>query len=255
VVCKIRPDWVFHLAAYGAYSSQTDLRQMIETNITGTVNLVESCLTSDFESFVHTGSSSEYGFKDHAPAETELLEPNTPYAVSKASATLFCRMTAKARDMNLTTLRLYSAFGPYEEPTRLIPTLILRGMEGTWPPLVDPEIARDFVDVEDVAEACCLAASRSGGERGAVYNVGTGAQTSLRRVVEVARRVLPVKDEPRWGTMPPRVWDTRVWVSNPRKIRDELGWEPRTGFEEGFQRFVDWLQDNPVILDNYRKRA
>ena len=155
--------------------------------------------------------------------------------------------------MNLTTLRLYSVYGPYEEPTRLIPTLILRGREGTLPPLVDADIARDFVDVEDVVEACCLAAGRSGGERGAVYNVGTGVQTSLRSVVEVARRLLPVKDEPRWGTMPDRHWDTQVWVSDNRKIRDELGWEPRYGFEEGFRRFVDWIDDNPSILDLYRK--
>ena len=252
-VGEIRPDWVFHLAAYGAYSSQSDLQQMMETNFAGTVNLVEACLASGFEGFVHTGSSSEYGFKDHAPSETELPEPNSHYAVTKASATLFCRYTAEARSMNLTTLRLYSVYGPYEEPTRLIPTLILRGREGTLPPLVDPDIARDFVDVEDVVEACCLAAGRSGGERGAVYNVGTGVQTSLRGVVEVARRLLPVKDEPRWGTMPDRHWDTRVWISDSRKIRDELGWEPRYGFEEGFGRFVDWIDDNPSILDLYRK--
>jgi nucleoside-diphosphate-sugar epimerase len=250
-VGKIRPDWVFHLAAYGAYSSQSDVQQMVETNITGTVNLVEACLASGFEGFVHTGSSSEYGFKDHAPPETELPEPNSHYAVTKASATLFCRYTARDRDVNLTTLRLYSVYGPYEEPTRLIPMLIVRGRQGTLPPLVDPDIARDFVEVEDVAEACCLAASRTRGERGEVYNVGTGIQTSLRDVVEVARRVLPVKDEPQWGTMPDRQWDTRVWVSDSCKIREELGWDPRYGFEEGFRRFVDWFAENPAILNYY----
>ncbi len=96
-VVEIRPDWIFHLAAYGAYSSQTDLQRMVETNVTGTMNLVEACLATGFEGFVHTGSSSEYGFKNHAPSETELPEPNSHYAVTKASATLFCRTTAQTR--------------------------------------------------------------------------------------------------------------------------------------------------------------
>ena len=61
-----------------------------------------------------------HGYKDHAPVETEWIEPNSHYALAKASATLFCRYTAQARKMNLTTLRLYSAYGPYEEAKRLL---------------------------------------------------------------------------------------------------------------------------------------
>src|SRR6058998_3106401 len=124
LVRRIGPDWVFHLAAHGAYSWQRDLGQIVRTNILGTMNLVGACVATGFEGFVNTGSSSEYGFKDHAPAETEALEPNSYYAVTKASATLFCRFTARARSVNLPTLRLYSVYGPYEEPSRLIPALI-----------------------------------------------------------------------------------------------------------------------------------
>jgi len=71
VVRRIRPDWVFHLAASGAYSWQTDVAQMVRTNIVGTINLVEACLQAGFETFINTGSSSEYGFKRTAPTETE----------------------------------------------------------------------------------------------------------------------------------------------------------------------------------------
>src|SRR5574341_2110821 len=95
VVESIRPDWIFHLAAHGAYPSQTDLRRMVQTNINGTINLAEACLKVGFESFVNTGSSSEYGFKHHPPSESECLEPNSYYAVSKAAATLFCRYAAQ----------------------------------------------------------------------------------------------------------------------------------------------------------------
>ena len=73
VVSKIKPEWIFHLAANGAYSWQTDVREIINTNMIGTVNLVQSCLASGFQVFVNTGSSSEYGFKDHAPVENEYI--------------------------------------------------------------------------------------------------------------------------------------------------------------------------------------
>ncbi len=107
VVGAIRPDWIFHLAAHGAYSWQNDLAQIVQTNFIGTINLVEACLKTGCAAFVNTGSSSEYGFKTHAPSENEWLEPNSYYAVTKASATMFCRYTAQSRGAHLPTLRLY----------------------------------------------------------------------------------------------------------------------------------------------------
>ena len=71
----VRPEWIFHLAAYGAYSWQTELSTMIETNITGTANLLNACLTINFAAFVNAGSSSEYGLKDHALRRLSFLNP------------------------------------------------------------------------------------------------------------------------------------------------------------------------------------
>jgi dolichol-phosphate mannosyltransferase len=248
-VDDIRPDWVFHLAAYGAYSSQADVRQMIQTNIAGTINLVEASLKTGFEAFVNTGSSSEYGFKDHAPSEDESVEPNSHYAVTKASATLLCRYTAQSRSVHLPTLRLYSVYGPYEEPTRLVPRLITHGLKGELPPLVNPRVARDYVYVDDVTEAYLLAATnRVGQQPGAVYNVGTGIQTSLEEAVETARRLLSIKSEPRWATMPEREWDTETWVADNRKIKDALGWQPRHTFEQGLRLTIEWLRASPSSL-------
>ncbi|MCC6179020.1 MAG: SDR family NAD(P)-dependent oxidoreductase [Chloroflexi bacterium] len=253
-VRAIRPDWLFHLAAHGAYSSQTGLRQMVDTNLVGTIDLVEAALAVGFEAFVNTGSSSEYGFKDHAPPETEWIEPNSHYAVTKASATLFCRYTAQRRDVHLVTLRLYSAYGPFEEPTRLMPAFAVHGLAGRLPPLVDPSIARDYVYVDDVSDAYVLAATRPDQERGAVYNVGTGVQTSLGELVDIVRRVLNVAVEPRWGSMPDRQWDTSTWVANSQAIRDRLGWQPRYDVEAGFRHLVNWLAAHPDALAYYRTR-
>ncbi|HEX8143154.1 MAG TPA: SDR family NAD(P)-dependent oxidoreductase [Pyrinomonadaceae bacterium] len=255
-VARIRPDWIFHLAAHGAYPSQTDLRRMIQTNLTGTINLVEACLKTGFEAFVNTGSSSEYGFKDHAPSEDEALEPNSHYGVTKASATLFCRYTAESRALHLPTLRLYSVYGPYEEPTRLVPRLITHGFRNELPPLVNPSIARDYVYVDDVTEAYILAAKRAGQQpHGAVYNVGTGIQTSLAEAVETARRVLLVECEPRWATMPERAWDTSTWVADNRRIKEALGWRPTYTFEQGFRRTVEWLRASPALRSFYDERG
>ena len=247
IVGSIRPEWIFHLAVHGAYSSQQDVRQIIQTNIVGTVNLVEACAKIGFDAFVNTGSSSEYGFKDHAPLEQEWIDPNSYYAVTKASATLFCRYTAHSKRLHIPTLRLYSAYGPYEEPTRLMPTLIMRGLRGDLPPLVNPDIARDYVYIADVDTAYLLAATVQGQESGAVYNVGTGVQTSLRDVVDVARRVMSIDTQPEWGSMLERSWDTNVWVANRHKIQAELGWRPQYTFEQGFQAMVDWYRDHPEL--------
>lgn len=241
-LAEIKPDWIFHLAAHGAYSWQKDALEIARTNFIGTVALVEAALKTGFESFIHTGSSSEYGFKDHAPSENEWLEPNSDYAVAKAAATLFCRQRAQAHKAHIVTLRLYSAFGPYEDPNRLMPNLIRHGLKGELPALVNPDTARDYIYVDDVCDACIVTAQKRPPEFGAVYNLGTGVQTTLREVVGAARRLLCISAEPQWGSMPSRIWDTSIWVADNRKIKSELGWHPQFSFPQGFQRMVEWYR-------------
>jgi UDP-glucose 4-epimerase len=252
-VGRIRPDWVFHLAAHGAYSWQTELCRIVSTNVVGTANLVDACLRVGCEAFVNTGSSSEYGLKDHPAAEEEALEPNSYYAVAKASATFLCRFTARSRNVRMPTLRLYSVYGPYEEPNRLVPALIVHGLRAELPPLTDPDTARDFVYVDDVVDAYLLAATRPGDDPGAIYNVGTGTQTSLRAIVDLARRTLGIGVEPVWGSMPNRAWETSVWIADARKLRSELGWRPARPIEEGFRRTVEWLRSDRTLLRYYEQ--
>jgi dolichol-phosphate mannosyltransferase len=245
IVRQARPELVFHCAVYGAYSWQESAERMVQTNVLGTMNLLQACLAAGVEGVVNTGSSSEYGYKDHAPAEDEWLEPNSEYALTKASATMYCRWLAQSKSFAVTTLRLYSVYGPYEDPGRLIPTLIRCGLAGKLPPLVHPEIARDYVSVDDVCRAYLLAAARPpGGEAGAIYNVGTGTQTSIREAVEIARRTLGLTCEPEWGSMPDRRWDTSTWVADARKIERDLGWRPAHTFEQGFRRMIEWCRLN-----------
>ncbi|HBB68200.1 MAG: hypothetical protein A2X28_11330 [Elusimicrobia bacterium GWA2_56_46] len=255
IVSAAKPEWIFHLAAHGAYSWQTDAARMVETNVTGTINLLEVCLERGFEAFINTGSSSEYGFKDHPPSERDWLEPNSCYAVTKAAGTQYCRYAARRGNAHVVTLRLYSVYGPYEAPGRLIPALVLNGFKGALPPLAAPEVARDYVYVDDVCDAYLLAASRRETERGAVYNVGTGTQTTLREAVEIARKELRVRAEPEWGAMRNRSWDTSSWVADNRLIHTQLGWRPLFDFAAGFHKTAEWFSGHPDLLGFYGRSA
>lgn len=243
---QVKPDWVFHTAVYGAYSSQEIIDQIISTNIVTTSYLVQAAVANDVQCFVNTGSSSEYGSQDHAPTENEVLDPNSYYAISKAAATLFCRFTANIDQVWMPTLRLYSAYGPYEEPTRLMPSLLRFGQLGKLPPLADPKIARDFVYVDDVVEAYILAAQKvNKDDFGAIYNVASGKQTTLTDLVELTRKTFGIKANPMWSSLPNRTWDTTCWVGNAHKIKKDLKWQAKYTLKQGLIKFEEWLAQNP----------
>ena len=195
----IAPQWVLHLATYGAYSWQTDARRICATNLGVTIELADAAEQAGVKAFIHAGSSSEYGFKDHAPTEEERPDPNSTYAVTKAAATMYCRYRAHSAGLPAVTLRLYSVYGALEDERRLIPALLAHGLRGDLPPLVAPETARDFVYVEDVCDAFVRAAERSGDLSGGIYNVGSGRQVTVRELVECVRLILGVRAQPAWS--------------------------------------------------------
>src|SRR3989344_5930725 len=240
---RIKPEWIFHCAAHGAYSWQTDAGQMITTNVSGTVNLLTAAARIGFESFVYTGSSSEYGFVKANSSETDRLQPNSVYAVTKAAATHFCQLFARQYRLNISTVRLYSVYGPYEQPGRLMPTLLMSLKSGKWPVLVSPEVAHDFIYVDDVCEACiCLADDPN--RRGGIYNLGSGKQTTLKELVSLCQVLFPVADKPKWSSMPNRAWDSGNWVAKNDKIKRTLNWKPQISLREGLQTFMNWFTDN-----------
>jgi nucleoside-diphosphate-sugar epimerase len=241
LVGDVRPRWVFHLAAHGAYAHQTDTARIVAVNTLGTFNLLDALdQHGGCAGFVHTGSSSEYGLKDHAAAEGELVEPDSVYAITKCAATHAVSFRAR-RGLPAATVRLYSVYGPWEEPSRLVPRLVVAARTGTLPPLVAPATARDFVWIDDAVEGIVRAARNAAHFPGAIWNLGSGVQTSLEQLVSVARDVFGVLEEPRWGSMENRAWDTARWVGDPRRARDELGWEAGTGLADGLRATAAWL--------------
>jgi UDP-glucose 4-epimerase len=240
-----RPDWVFHLAAHGAYSFQKDVARIARTNVVGTTNLLEAVEAAGCVGMVNTGSSSEYGAYDHAPLEDEICRPASVYAVTKLASTQLCQVAARRLGIPIPTLRLYSAYGPWEDPRRLIPQLVAHALNERWPPLAAPATVRDFVYVADVVEAYLLASTIPLSTVDRVFNIGSGRQVTLHELVEVSGRVLHVKAPPDFGSYPARDWDVPVWVANARRARDELGWSSQTSLEVGIAAMAAWLRARP----------
>jgi len=133
-----------------------------------------------------------------------------------------------------------------------MPAVVVHAALGQLPPLADPNIARDYVYTDDVSDAFVRAARRRGQERGAVYNIGTGRQTTLRQLAATARRTLKVKARPVWGSMANRRWDATTWVSDPRAAGRALGWRARTTLDAGLRRMAAWLDAEPQLAARYR---
>jgi nucleoside-diphosphate-sugar epimerase len=244
-VLAVKPDVVFHCAAYGASSFQRDMQRIAATNVVGTTNILHAAAAAGCARLVNSGTSSEYGDCDHAPSEAEAPRPNSPYAATKAAATWLCSMSRESLELDVVTLRLYSAYGPFEDPRRLMPTLCARALRGELPPLADPWIVRDFVYIDDVIDAYLAAAEASLPHR--VYNVGTGVETSLEQLVELARDTFAIGVEPDWGGYPNRDWDVRCWRADATLIREDLGWVPRHSLREGLRMFSEWIAEYPDV--------
>jgi dolichol-phosphate mannosyltransferase len=245
-----RPERAFHLAAHGAYSWQTDRARIIRANLGATLNLLDACVAGDVEIVVNAGSSSEYGYRDRAPTEAEAPEPNSDYAAAKAAATHYAGHDGRSTPHRVVTLRLYSVYGPWEEPARFVPTLVAHALRGELPPLVNPAVARDFVYIGDVCDAFVRAAATVV-PSGSIYNIGSGRQLTIADAVAIARSVFGVTAEPHWGSLPDRQWDTGVWVSDPTLARTELGWSVSTPFDQGLSRTAGWLKADSSASGRY----
>jgi dolichol-phosphate mannosyltransferase len=244
------PQTVFHCAAYGAYSFEDDATLIYQTNFQSAVNLVDRLASRPFAAFISAGSSSEYGTNCTAPSEDSLCEPNSPYAVSKVAIANYLHYMGKHQGFPTVNLRLYSVYGPLEDTSRLLPTLLREALSGTLPPFVDPGTSRDFVYIDDVCEAFILAATRMHpGLHGESLNIGTGVKTTIGDLVELTRETFHVEVEPQFDTMEDRSWDLPDWYADPGKAKREIGWGARTALKDGLlsmSKWVDTLSDRQM---------
>jgi nucleoside-diphosphate-sugar epimerase len=232
-----RPEIVYHLAAHGAYPSQKDRAAILATNLAGTLNLLEAMAGRDYLGMVHTGSSSEYGHKDEPMRESDVLEPRTDYAVTKAAATLFCQAEAY-KGAPISNVRVFSAYGPWEEPTRLVPYVLGCCLSGEAARVTAGAQPRDFVHVEDVVALIRLAAVTPSCH-GKVLHAGTGVESTVRRMVDVIAEVCG-GPAPVFGAEPVRPDEPRHWRASIEATRQLTGWEPAHDLRSGIAQMKHW---------------
>ncbi len=248
LLAQVRPKTIFDCVAYGAYSFEEDAPLIYRTNVDIAVRLLEQLATQPGLTYIHAGSSSEYGDQAGGPAEDSALLPNSHYSVSKAAASALLRYFGKKRGLRCCNLRLYSVYGPYEDSSRLIPTLVARGLQGAYPDFVNPEISRDFVFVDDVTRSFVAAALELNPKNyGESFNIGSGAKTTVRSIAQEARQVFSIAAEPKFGAMPDRKWDVQDWYSNPGKASELLGWSATTTLPEGLRQTAEWVRSLPDL--------
>lgn len=238
-VRRTEPEIIFHLAAHGAARHDVDAAQLFSTNVLGTLHVLEAAESVSYRRLVHIGGSSEYGPRAAPLRETDRLEPLTPYGASKAAATLASQQYARANERPIVILRPFSVYGPWEPASRLIPTATLAAFEGRELPLTPPGYRRDLVYVDDVVDACLLAATHDV-PRGEIVNVGTGRQWSNEEVVGIIERLSGGVIQRRLGEYRPRLSDTTHWVADPAKAERVLGWKANCSLEAGLQQSVAW---------------
>lgn len=253
---QIQPRTVFDCIAYGAYSFEQDAQLIYKTNLLLTAALLDELEKRKSIVYVHAGSSSEYGDQSAGPKEHVQLTPNSDYSVSKAAASGLIYFYGKKRGVPCANLRLYSVYGPYEDSSRLIPAIVVKGAKGKLPSFVDPDISRDFVYVDDVTEAFLLCASRLEPEHyGESFNIGSGCRTKMAEMAELARSLFSIDELPRFDMLQ-RQWDNSDWYADPLKAFEAIGWRSRTPLREGLLKTLDWYLslENPELYLKSTKR-
>ena len=243
MVATLKPQTVFHCAAYGAYSFEQEPGLIYQTNFQSVVNLVRELAKVSISAFVHAGSSSEYGTNCAGPLESDACLPNSDYAVSKVAIADYLYFMGTQRAFPSVNLRLYSVYGPLEDTSRLIPNLIRHAIKEDYPPFVDSETSRDFVHVTDVCAAFILTASKMHpGLYGKNLNIGTGQCTTIKTLALTARSVFSIPKDPQFGNMPARKWDLSQWYAQPAKAEKMLGWKARLSISEGLLQTAAWVR-------------
>lgn len=252
---QYNPKTVFNLAAYGAYSKQSNATLIYDTNVLGTVNILENCKSGI--KYIHAGSSSEYGFNSTAPSEKDELKPNSHYAISKVSASYLVQYYSQVHRIPAANLRLYSVYGNWEEPDRLIPRLIENIRKKRLPPFVSPDISRDFVYISDAVEAFIDAANNITTETsGNSFNIASGVKTTMRELSDTAIKTFNIDAAPQWGSMTNRQWDLAEWYGDPSQANSLLNWKAKVPLVEGLKKTYEWQEKNNyenIIIPSFEK--
>jgi nucleoside-diphosphate-sugar epimerase len=239
---RIRPEILINAAFPGGHPASPQLSAQLAANgILAATSLLEAAADVGIRRFINLGSSLEYGSRSSPLTESDLPDPYTGRGMAKAATTLLCRQYARIQRLPLVTLRLFSVYGYWEGPSRLIPTAILAALKGGELNLTTAGFHRDLIYIEDVVEAC-LVAMRTETPCGDIINIGSGLQWSNEEVVEMVQQLAGSRIRIHPGTYPPQPSDCPHWVADIGKARESLGWQPRHTLRAGLEKTIRWMR-------------
>jgi NAD dependent epimerase/dehydratase len=246
-------DTVFHLAALIAIPySYTAPESFVDTNVKGTLNVLEGARRAGCRRIVNTSTSEVYGTPDSLPIrETHPQQGQSPYSASKIAADKLCEAYHCSFGLPVVTLRPFNTYGPRQSARAVLPTLLvqlLAGKQEVKLGRLDPK--RDLTFVSDTVEGF-LRAGQAKDIEGDVIHLGTGRAVSVGELFETACRVLglaatTMKDDAR---VRPDGSEVMTLVSDPSKAKSLLGWEPRVSLEDGLARTAEWLKRHLSLYD------
>lgn len=250
-------DVVYHLAALIAipYSYRSP-RSYVESNVLGTLNVLEAVRQLGTPRLVHTSTSEVYGTARSVPiGEDHPLQGQSPYAASKIGADKLAESFHLSFDVPVATLRPFNTYGPRQSSRAVIPTIVSQVQSGaTEIRLGDTRPTRDFTFVRDTARAF-LAVGKAPADavEGKVLNAGTGVETSIGEIVGlvggiVGRRVEVIEDPDR---LRPADSEVMRLVCDASRLTAATGWRPEIALAEGLAETVAWFAD-PANLRRYR---
>jgi len=242
---KERPDAVVHWAAESHVDrSIRDATPFMETNIKGTQVVLEMARQFEVQKFLNISTDEVYGeLKGPGQfSETTLLNPSSPYSVSKAAADMLGRAYGRTYGVPVITVRPSNNYGPWQYPEKLIPVVIYKAFRDERIPVYSTgEQVREWLYVADCAEAVFLILEK--GKIGEIYNVGSGEE---RRNIDVVKTILGLLGKP--GDLIEFVEDRLGhdfrYSLNTEKIHEQLGWKSMTRFAEGIEKTVQWYLDH-----------
>jgi NAD dependent epimerase/dehydratase len=238
---------VFHLAAQIAIPySFVNPRDYFETNVLGTLNVAEAARSLGVRRVVHTSTSEVYGTARVVPiTEDHPIEPQSPYAASKAGADKLMDSYHRSFDLPVTILRPFNTFGPHQSARAVIPTIISQALAGGSLKLGSLDPTRDLTFVTDTADGF-IAAAVSDAAIGRTLQLGTGYDVSIGDLVEMVSKIvgreLPVELDP--ARVRPANSEVMRLISDPELAGQLTGWRHRVSLEDGLSQTIDWIGAN-----------
>lgn len=216
----------------------------IETNVKGTLNLLQAAKEAKIERFLQVSTDEVYGTlgKDGYFYETTPLAPNSPYSASKASADLLVRAYYETYKMPVLNTRCSNNYGPYQYPEKLIPFFISKLLKNEKVPVYGDGLnVRDWLYVYDHCSAIDTVLHK--GKIGEVYNIGGHNEKTNLEITKIILNAMG-KDENSIEYVQDRLGHDRRYAIDNHKIQTELGWGPSLTFEEGIKLTIEWYLNN-----------